>query len=33
MWRVLTTLPQLFQLRKRAPQREAAAFRFSRELA
>lgn len=30
-WRMLTTLPQIVQLRRRAPRREAAAFRFAQE--
>jgi hypothetical protein len=33
LWRVLTTMPQVFQIRKRAVQREQAAYRFSHELA
>lgn len=33
LWRVLTTLPQLFQLRKRAPCREVTSFAFAQELA
>ena len=33
MWRVLTVLPQIVQIRRRGVLREAAAFRFRRELA